>query len=77
MSVAPGWRSAGLRHETFELPESPAYGGVVGEEFMRQFLEASRTGKPAIAPIEAMVHVMEIIEAALKSARIGKTVSID
>ena len=76
MSIAPGWRSAGLRHETFELPESPAYGGVVGEEFMRQFLEASRTGKPAMAPIEAMVHVMEIIEAALRSARTGKTVSI-
>ena len=75
-SIAPGWAAGGKRERQFDLLPSPAYGGVAGEDFVTAFLEASRTGAPAPTPIEAMVHVLEIIEAALESAAAGRAVRI-
>ncbi|MDE2715812.1 MAG: hypothetical protein OXI33_02210, partial [Chloroflexota bacterium] len=75
-SIAEGWSSGGVRDYSFTLPSSPAYGGVAGEEFVRQFLNASRGGKAALAPIEAMVHVMDVIEAAVESSETGRTVAV-
>ena len=75
-SIAEGWASGGVRNYAFTVPSSPAYGGVAGEEFVRQFLQASRTGAPALAPIEAMVHVLDIIEAAVKSSETGRTIAV-
>ncbi len=75
-SIAEGWASGGVRDYSFTLPDSPAYGGVAGEEFVRQFLQASRAGRPALAPIESMVHVLDVIEAAIESSLTGRTVSL-
>ncbi len=75
-STAEGWVSGGVRDYSFKPSDSPAYGGVAGEEFVRQFLFASETGAPAIAPIESMVHVLEVIEAAIESSETGRTVSV-
>ena len=75
-SIADGWASGGVRDYSFTLPDSPAYGGVAGEEFVRQFLHASREGAPALAPIEAMVHVLDVIEAAIESSETGRTVTL-
>ena len=75
-SIADGWASGGVRDYSFSLPSSPAYGGVAGEEFVRQFLHASRDGSPALAPIEAMVHVLDVIEAAIESSATGRTVTV-
>lgn len=76
VSIADGWASGGVRDHTFTLPNSPAYGGVAGEEFVRQFLQASRTGDPALAPIEAIVHVLEVVEAAIESSATGRAVTV-
>ena len=75
-SLAPGWEGKGKQDRVFEPAQSPAYGGVSGEEFLRAFLEASRTGAPGPAPIDAAVHVLEIIEAAIESSKTGRTVRI-
>ena len=75
-SIADGWASGGVRDYAFTVPSSPAYGGVAGEQFVRQFLQASRTGASALAPIEAMVHVLDVIEAAIESSATGRTVTI-
>jgi predicted dehydrogenase len=75
-SEAPGWRAGGRRQRRFELPPSPAYGGAAGEDFLRQFLLASRRGERALAPIEAAVHVLEIVEAALESSAGGRLVRL-
>lgn len=75
-SEAEGWVSGGLRHTGYREPDSPAYGGKAGEEFMLDFLNASRTGNPAPAPIEAAVHVMDVIEAALESSATGRAVKV-
>lgn len=75
-SIADGWASGGVRDYSFTLSSSPAYGGVAGEEFVRQFLHASRDGKTALAPIEAMVHVLDVIEAAIESSETGRRVAV-
>ena len=75
-SIADGWAAGGERHHAFTLPESPAYGGVAGEEFVRQFLIASRDGSPALAPIESIVHVLHVIEAAIEASASNRTVDV-
>ena len=75
-SIADGWAAGGERHHAFTLPESPAYGGVAGEEFVRQFLIASRDGSPALAPIESIVHVLHVIEAAIEASASSRTVDV-
>ena len=75
-SIAEGWASGGVRDYAFTVPSSPAYGGIAGEEFVRQFLQASREGSPALAPIESMVHVLDVIEAAVESSATGRTVAV-
>ncbi len=75
-SEAPGWAAGGLRQTGYQVPDSPAYGGKAGEEFLLDFLNASRTGSPAPAPIEAAVHVMDVIEAALESSETGRAVKV-
>lgn len=75
-SIADGWAAGGERHHAFTLPESPAYGGVAGEEFVRQFLIASREGSPALAPIESIIHVLHVIEAAIEASASNRTVDV-
>jgi predicted dehydrogenase len=74
VSEAPGWVAGGRRERRFELPASPAYGGKAGEVFMMDFLRAARSGQPALSPIEAAVHVLEVVEAALESSATGRLV---
>lgn len=61
---------------TFDLPESKAYGGVSGEQFVLEFLRAARIGTPPLCPIDAAVHVLEVIEAALESSSSGRAVRV-
>ena len=44
---------------------------------MRQFLRAARAGTPALCPIEAVVHMLDVIEAALQSSETGRSVRLD
>ena len=76
MSIAPGRAAGGLKSVSFQPPESPAYGGRSGEIFLLDFLKAAKEGKPAPSPIEGMVHVLEIIDAALQSSETGRAVKI-
>ncbi len=76
-SEAPGWVAGGRRERRFELPPSPAYGGKAGEAFLLDFLHAARAGRPAPAPIQAAVHVLEVVEAALESSQTGRLIRIE
>ncbi len=75
-SIAPGLEAAGIQERRFTPPDSPAYIGKTGEEFVASFLRASRSGAPADAPIEAAVHVLEVVEAALESSATGRAVKV-
>ncbi|MBI3970875.1 MAG: Gfo/Idh/MocA family oxidoreductase [Chloroflexi bacterium] len=76
VSEAPGWAAGGRRERSFELPKSPAYGGRAGEFFVLDFLRAARTGGTPPAPIDAAVHVLEIVEAILESSATGRLVTV-
>ncbi len=75
-STAPGWASGGKQEHRFEPAQSPAYGGVAGEEFVSAFLTAAKTGSPAPSTIEDAVHVLDVIEAALESSETGRLVKV-
>ena len=68
LSAAPGRDAGGMRRRHFNVPQSNAYAGVAGQEFLSAFLTASRLGRPAPSPIEDAVHVLEVIDAALESS---------
>lgn len=76
VSEAPGWREGGRREWTYDLPASSAYHGVPGEEFVRRFLRDSRARVTAVAPIEAIAHVLDIVEASIASSATGRAVRV-
>jgi predicted dehydrogenase len=75
-SEARHWVTGRTRHEQYEIPETPGYGGIMAEELFRDFFAAVQTGAPAPAPIEDSVHMLEIIEAAKESSATGRAVRI-
>ena len=75
-SQASGWAAGGEQYRAFSPPDSKAYGGYGGERFLEDYLQATRTGGEAPAPIAAAVHVLEVIDAAIESSETGHAVSI-
>ena len=75
-SIHPAWASAPQR--TFDLPlaESPAYGGVSGEQFMRNFIQAAQGQGQAWTTGNDALQVARIVDAAYKSSRSGRRVEI-
>ena len=75
-SEAPHWVMGRTRRQTFEIPNTPGYGGIMAEQLYKDFFRASETGAPAPAPIEDSVHLLEIIEAAKESSATRRAVRI-
>ncbi len=73
----PTWSGAPQRTFHYRLAESPAYGGVSGEQFIRDFILAAQ-GK-GIAPTsgEDALQVARIIDAAYLSSQTGRRVEIE
>ena len=75
-SIHPAWASAPQR--TFDLPlaESPAYGGVSGEQFIRDFIRSAQgEGQPWTTGHDAL-QVARIVDAAYESSRSGRRIEI-
>lgn len=75
-STHPAW--AGAPQRVFELPlaESPAYGGVSGERFVRDFIRAAQgQGEAWTSGMDAL-HVARIVDAAYESNRTGRRIEI-
>lgn len=75
-SIHPAWASAPQR--TFDLPlaESPAYGGVSGEQFMRAFILAAQGQGQAWTSGSDALQVARIVDAAYESSRTGRRIEI-
>jgi predicted dehydrogenase len=75
-SIHPAWASAPQR--TFDLPlaESPAYGGVSGEQFIRDFIRAAQGEGQAWTSGSDALQVARIIDAAYEASRSGQRVTI-
>jgi predicted dehydrogenase len=75
-SVAPGWEAAPGRVLQYEFAPSDAYGGAFGIHFMRDFMNAARSGGPPPAGGEDALRVMRVIEAAYESSRTGGRIDL-
>lgn len=76
LSIAPGHETKGQEERRVELPSSTAYSGAHGLTFVRDFMEAARTHRPAPCPIDDLVHSLDVIEAALKASATGQTQAV-
>ena len=70
------WASAPRRTFDYALGQSPAYGAVWGENFMRAFLKAAQgQGPPPTSGADAL-RVARIVEAAYESSRTGRRMEV-
>ncbi len=71
------WAGAPQREFDYTLGESPAYGGVAGEEFIRDFIRAGQgEGTPPASGRDAL-QVARIIDAALESSQTGRRIEVE
>ncbi len=75
-SLHPAWASAPQRSFDLPLAESPAYGGVSGEQFLRDFIRAAQGQGTAWSSGSDALQVARIVDAAYESSRSGRRVAI-
>ena len=75
-SIHPAWAAAPQRLFDLPLAESPAYGGVSGEQFLRAFIQAAQgEGQPWTTGHDAL-QVARIVDAAYESSRTGRRIEV-
>jgi predicted dehydrogenase len=75
-STHPAWANAPWRTLDFTLGESPAYGGVSGEQFMREFILAAQgQAEPPTTGYDAL-QVARVVDAAYASSQSGRRIEI-
>lgn len=72
----PAWAEAPQRNFRYTIADSPAYGGVAGEQFMRAFILAAQGEGQVPASGEDALQVARIVDAAYESSRTGQRVVI-
>lgn len=75
-TVAGALGAAPERTFAYTLAPSEAYGGVYGEQFVRDFIRAAQTGSPPPASGEDGLRVLQILDAIYESAATGRTVRV-
>lgn len=71
------WKSAPVRDYEFIAAESPAYGGVSGEEFVRDFIRAGQGEDTLPASGRDALQAARIIDAAYESSRTGRRIEVE
>lgn len=75
-SLHPAWADAPRRAYEFQIAASPAYGGVAGEQFVREFIEAAQgAGTPPTTGSDAL-QVARVTAAAYESSDTGQRMQI-
>jgi predicted dehydrogenase len=76
-STHPDWGGAPWRTREYTLGQSPAYGGVSGEHFVRRFILAAQgEGEPMATGYDAL-RVARVVDAAYESSRTGQRVEVE
>jgi predicted dehydrogenase len=75
--LTPGGPGGGLREErqTFDVPDAPGY-GATGLAAVRDLVAAIRDGHEPLATGDHLVAALELVEAAYRSARDGRTIRV-
>jgi predicted dehydrogenase len=76
-STHPTWAGAPQRTFHYTYAESPAYGGVYGEQFMRAFIQAAQGQGELPTTGEDALQVARVVDAAYESSRTGRRVDLD
>ena len=76
VSIHPAWAAAPQRVFDLPLAESPAYGGISGEQFLRAFIQAAQGQGQAWATGSDALQVARIVDAAYESSRTGRRIEI-
>jgi predicted dehydrogenase len=71
------WAGAPQRKFDYTLGESPAYGGIAGEDFIRDFIHAAQGKGASPASGHDALQVARIIDAALESSRSGRRIEVE
>jgi predicted dehydrogenase len=58
------------------LGDSPAYGGTIGEEFLRDFIRAAQALGPLPASGADALQVARMVDAAYESSRSGQRIAV-
>lgn len=75
-STHPNWAGAPWRTFDYTAAQSPAYGGVSGEGFMRRFIQSAQGEGEALTSGYDALRIARIVDAAYKSGRTGQRVEI-
>lgn len=76
-SLHPDWAAAPRQVFEMQVAQSPAYGGIGGEQFMREFIHAAQgKGAPPTTGQDAL-QVARVTDAAYASSDTGKRLRID
>lgn len=75
-STHPAWAAAPRRALSLPAAESPAYGGVPGEAFVRDFLLACQAGGAPPASGRDALQVARMVAAAYESSAGGRRVAV-
>ena len=75
-SEAPGWEGEGYREISVGSRDAPGYGGVLGLQFVRDFIDGTAAKKPFITNGEDALRAMRFVEAAYAASETGRTVGL-
>jgi predicted dehydrogenase len=76
-TTQPDWAGAPKRTFTYSLAESPAYGNVAGEMFVRDFIRAAQGEGDVPASGRDALQVARVVDAAYESSETGRRVQIE
>ena len=76
-STHSSWAAAPRREYDLAVAKSPAYGGIHGEAFIRDFIAAARGEGDIPASGRDALQVARVIDAAYESSRTGRRVDIE
>ncbi len=75
-STHPAWAAAPAKVTDYTIGISPAYGGVYGEAFIRDFIRAAQGEGKVPASGRDALQVARIIDAAYESSKTGRRIDI-
>jgi len=75
-TMAPGYNHAKLHTYSYKLPQSEAYAGPYGMDFLRGFFTAALEGGRPPVTGEDGLKVLQVVEAAYRSSETGRTVKL-
>lgn len=76
-STTEAWAGAPVKEYDFVVGESPAYAGVPGEAFIRDFILAAQGQGDGSATGKDALQVARVIDAAYESSRTGQRIDIE